>query len=254
MADCKLIDSLVTPYIDGDLSATERDSVDRHLGACRACRGRVHAEQAVHALIRARRSMLMSGAAPPPLRTRCTAFARAGSRPSPAATVWRARLVPLALAASLIVIVAGAFIYELTVRSTVVLAAELATDHLKCFRIINSVVGAQREPATIEHSMASRFDWRMQLPEDAERAGLELVGARPCLYGEGFVAHIMYTHHGHPMSIFMLPGSTRATDRVEVMGHHAAIWSVGSRTFVLISDEPQSEVEQMTSFVHGAFR
>jgi anti-sigma factor RsiW len=254
MADCKLIDSLVTPYIDGDLSATERDRVDRHLDICRACRGRVHAEQAVHALIRVRRSVLMSGTAPPALRTRCTGFVRSGTRPGPTAAIWRARLVPLALAASLIFIVAGAFIYELTARSTVVLAAELTADHLKCFRIINSVVGAQRQPATIEDSMASRFDWRMQLPEHAERADLELVGARPCLYGEGFVAHIMYTHHGHPVSIFMLPRSARATDRVEVMGHRAAIWSIGSRTFVLISDEPQNEVEQMTTFAHGAFR
>ncbi|PWT85144.1 MAG: hypothetical protein C5B57_03530 [Blastocatellia bacterium] len=254
MADCKLIDSLVTPYIDGELSATERDAVDRHLGACRACRGRVHAEQAVHALIRARRSVLTRAAAPPALRTRCAALARSGSPAELTPAIWRARLVPLALAASLVVIVAGAFIYELTARSTVVLAAELTGDHLKCFRIINSIVGAQREPARIEGSMASRFDWPMQLPEHAESAGLELVGARPCLYGEGFLAHIMYMHHGHPVSIFMLPGSARATDRVEVMGHRAAIWSVGGRTFVLISDEPQSEVEQMTSFVHSAFR
>ena len=100
--------------------------------------------------------------------------------------------------------------------------------------------------------MASGFDWQMHLPEHAERAGLELVGARPCLYGEGRVAHIMYRHNGHPVSIFMLPRSARAEELVEVMGHQAAIWSVGNRTFVLIAREPRAEVERMTSFVHGA--
>jgi hypothetical protein len=38
------------------------------------------------------------------------------------------------------------------------------------------------------------------------------------------------------------------------MGHQAAIWSVGNRTFVLIAREPRAEVERMTSFVHTAFR
>ena len=38
------------------------------------------------------------------------------------------------------------------------------------------------------------------------------------------------------------------------MGHQAAIWSVGDRTFVLIAREPRDEVERMTSFVHAALR
>ena len=113
--------------------------------------------------------------------------------------------MPLALAASLVLVVAGAFVYEATARSTQLLAAELTADHLKCFRVINNVLGTHHEPQAVESSMASGFDWQMRLPEHAERVGLELVGARPCLYGEGIVAHIMYRHNGHPVSIFMLP-------------------------------------------------
>jgi hypothetical protein len=64
----------------------------------------------------------------------------------------------------------------------------------------------------------------------------------------------MYTHHGHPVSVFMLPKSARTPERVEVMGHRAAIWSVGNRTFVLISAEAANEVEQMATFVNGALR
>jgi anti-sigma factor RsiW len=255
MADCKQIDSLVTPYVDDDLERGERETVDRHLGACRSCRARVQAERAVHALIRGRRSVLTRNAAPSGLQSRCALLARSTrAQGRGTAALWRARLVPIALAASLVLIVFGAFLYELTARSTVVLAAELTSDHLKCFRVINSIVGAQREPAAIEASMASRFDWPMRLPEHADRAGLELVGVRPCLYGEGFVAHIMYMHKGHPVSVFMLPRSARSQERLDVMGHHAAIWSVGNRTFVLVSDEPAGEVEQMTSFVHDALR
>jgi anti-sigma factor RsiW len=94
----------------------------------------------------------------------------------------------------------------------------------------------------------------MRLPEHPEQAGLELIGARPCLYAEGLAAHIMYRHNGEPVSVFMLPKKTRSEEQIEVLGHQAAIWSTDNRTFVLIAREPRAEVERMTAFVHGALR
>jgi len=254
MPDCHQIDPLVTPFVDGDITPADRHLVDRHLRACHSCRNRVSAEQAVHALLRARRSVLAAAEVPPGLRARLGSLGPPIAGPASAARSWRDRVMPLALAASLVLVVAAAFVYVATARSTRLLAAELTADHLKCFRVVNNVMGTHDEPRAVESSMASGFDWQMHLPEHAEQIGLELVGARPCLYGEGIAAHIMYRHNGHPVSIFMLPRSKRAEELVEVMGHRAAIWSVGSRTFVLIAREPRAEVERMTSFVHGALR
>jgi anti-sigma factor (TIGR02949 family) len=253
MPDCRSIEPLVTPYVDGDIDQSDRDLVDRHLNACRPCRGRVDAERAVHALIRARRSALGGDAAPAALRARC-ALLGGSTTALLRAPAWRARAMPFALAASLVLVVAGAFVYEASERSTRVLAAELTADHVKCFRVINTVLGTHQDPQTVESSMASAFDWQMRLPENPDRAGLELVGARQCLYGGGVMAHIMYRHNGNPVSIFMLPRSTRAEELVEVMGHQAAVWSAGNRTFVLIAREPRQEVERMTSFAHASLR
>jgi hypothetical protein len=214
----------------------------------------VSAEQAVHSLLRARRSVLAAAEVPPGLRARLVSLGRSIAPPTHPAQSWRDRVMPLALAASLVLVVAGAFVYEATARSTKLLAAELTADHLKCFRVINNVMGTHHERQAVESSMASGFNWQMHLPEHAEQIGLELVGARPCLYGEGIVAHIMYRHNGHPVSIFMLPRSARAEELVEVLGHQAAIWSVGNRTFVLVAREPRAEVERMTSFAHAALR
>ena len=62
----------------------------------------------------------------------------------------------------------------------------------------------------------------------------------------------MYRHDGRPVSLFMLPRSdARRTSSSSVLGHEAAIWSVGDRTFVLVAREPRAEVERMASFVHG---
>ena len=253
MTDCQRLDGLVTPYVDGELSDADRDRVEGHLRACDPCRVRVRSEQAIRSLLLDRRSALAIEA-PPGARARIRSAVRSAEASSGWLAGWWASFTPFALAASLVLLVGGAFVYELTAHSTQVMAAELTADHLKCFRVMNNVLGTRHDRPMVENAMASRFDWQMQLPDHPEQAGLELVGSRPCLYGEGLVAHIMYRHHGQPVSIFMLPKSVHTDELIEVMGHQASIWSVGNRTFVLITSEPRAEVERMTSFVHAALR
>src|SRR3989442_10186700 len=133
MPSCSSIDPLVTPYIDGELSQAERDAMDQHLRACPPCRSRVNAEHAVQQLLGMRQAALSQQPAPPRLVERC-ARARAEMRRA-ARSSWRARLVPLAAAATLVLVVGGAFLYELTARSPRVMAAGLTADHLKCFAL-----------------------------------------------------------------------------------------------------------------------
>ena len=262
MPDCKTLDRFVTPYVDGELGRADRDAVDAHLAQCPPCRSGVAAERAVRELIHARQGALTAGAAPAALRARCCAAARQATplatlSPLAAASTqrpsWRARVTSYALAASLVLIVGGAFVYALTDRSARVMAAELTADHVKCFGA-NRVLGTHDAAAVVESSIASSFGLRLGLPERPDRGGLELVGERPCLYGEGRVAHIMYRHNGHPVSVFMLPKTTRPDEIVEVMGHEAVIWSAGGRTFVLIAREPRGEVERMATFVQASLR
>ena len=284
MLNCQSIDQLVTPFIDGELPDADRLAVAAHLSHCPPCHSRVIAEQAVHELIHTQRSAFTT-CAPEALRRRCAQLAGlqaseaalpdapASSAVAPTSTrrtvpsppfessrsfaqnlahrSWATRLAPFALAASLVVVVGGAFLYQATESSARLLAAELTADHLKCFAM-NGALGTHQMPAAVESSMASAFNWRMHLPEEPARAGLELVGSRPCLYAEGKIAHIMYRHQGHPVSLFMLPKSARAQQLVKVLGHEAAIWCVGSRTFVLIAREPRDDVERMASFVQAS--
>jgi len=277
MNSCHSIDSLLTPFIDGELADADRRAVEDHLRRCAPCHSREAAERAVRGLIHARRSSL-GATAPAPLRAACAKIAReatshqtsgisheVGSRPrtddsrltpdarrpttAPAAR-WKSRLGPFALAASLVIVVGGAFLYQATDKSARLLAAELTADHVKCFAM-NRALGTHQEVAAVESSLASGFGWRAHLPEDPASAGLELVGSRPCLYGEGKIAHIMYRHHGNPVSLFMLPNTARTQELVEVLGHEAKIWCVGNRTFVLLSRQSKREIEQLASFVQA---
>jgi anti-sigma factor RsiW len=263
MPNCSSIDRLATPYVDGELPDAEARAVEQHLALCSPCRSRVIAERSVHNLLHERKPSLLDDCAPVALRSRCaklaTAVERAPERgvPQPStggvAPAWHTRLAPLAAAAALVIIVAGAFGYQLTANSARVMATELTADHLKCFAM-NAVLRTHQAPASVESAMASGFGWNMALPADAARAGLELVGSRPCLYGEGKVAHIMYRHNGEPVSLFMLPRTQRKDQLVKVFGHEAAIWCVGERTFVLVAREPHADVSRMADFIHASLR
>src|SRR5438552_4996112 len=152
MKDCTQLDPLVTPYVDGELAVADRQAVDQHLRACPPCRARVAAEYTIRDLILAKKPALESARAPADLRARCAAFGKlpaghpnAGAAlgtPAARATLapppkrpWRTRLAPLALAAVLVALVGGTFVYQLTDQSARVLAAELTADHLKCFGV-----------------------------------------------------------------------------------------------------------------------
>jgi anti-sigma factor RsiW len=277
MSDCRSIEALVTPYVDGELAEGERRHLDAHLAACPPCHSRVAAERAVREALSAHRRELASKAAPPALRAACTRLCNrqsavdsrqsTGARgtlalgtpalSTPALNTQhptlstRSRLVPLALAASLVIIVGGAFVYQMTEMSETVLAAELTADHLKCLAL-NAMLGTQQTPSAVEAAMLGGFGWKMTLPDNPAQVGLELVGSRPCMYGEGTIAHLMYKHNGALVSVFMLPKSSRAERLVGVLGHEAKIWCTGSRTFVLIAREPRHEVEQLARFVQSS--
>jgi len=255
MSSCRAIDPLVTPYIDGNIPDADRQLVDQHLRACPPCYSRVASERAVREAIGARRSAICCDKAPAALRAKCAALARNPERAGDRARVegsWKSRILPFALAASLILVLAGAFLYQLTAGSTRVLAAELTADHMKCFAL-NAVLGTHDAPGAVEGAMASSFGWNMHLPSNPAAMGLELVGARPCLYGEGKIAHIMYREQGSPVSLFMLPKDSRAPAFVSVLGHQAKVWCVGDRTFVMVARERQ-QVERLAEWMQASVR
>ena len=194
MPDCTSIDSLITPYIDGDIGAPERRLVDEHVRACAPCYSRVAAERAVFELMKTRRGELAGDTASPALRDRCEALRRLSSAAAAGAgavKAWRARLVPLAVAASVVAAAGAASVYLLTERSSELLAAELTADHVKCFGM-KSVLHVAADPAEAERTMASTFGWHMPLPEAAARAGHGTArGARlPLRPGAGRSPHV----------------------------------------------------------------
>jgi hypothetical protein len=64
----------------------------------------------------------------------------------------------------------------------------------------------------------------------------------------------MYKHQGSTVSVFMLPRSHRPEERLGLLGHQAAIWSTGDRTFVVIARKSREELERIAAFIHDQLR
>lgn len=256
MSSCTSIDPLVTPYVDGEIPSRDRQLVEQHLQVCAQCRSRVDAERAVSSLLRARRSELKADCAPGGLRARCqltAAPAVVPFQPKVQARSRRERLPRLAIAAALLIAVGGVATYRVTIGATQAIAAELTADHVKCF-LMNGVLGTHDTKEKSEAYLRSAFDWHAELPDHPREADMELVGSRWCLYEHGKVAHVMYKHRGVPVSIFMLPGTTRERALAKAFGHEAVVWADGQRTFVLVAKAPRAEVQEVAAFVQNTLR
>jgi anti-sigma factor (TIGR02949 family) len=236
MKRCSELDTLVTPFVDGEVSPSDRAAVVEHLGACAPCHRRADAEQAARGVVRTRAARLVVPA-PNPLRERCRASLR--RTPARAAARW-----PLAMAATLVLAVAGALIYSSFINPSVAAAAQLTLDHLKCFALFDQPAGL--EPADVRAALRERYGWEISIPNRDQVHGLSLVGGRHCVYLDGSVAHLLYKKGRVPVSVFILPeGESLPARHLEVLGHAAVAFERGGRTWVVLARQAPDEVDRI---------
>jgi anti-sigma factor RsiW len=228
--DCQQIEASLAAVADSLAPADEAARVARHLESCAACRDLLQAQTTARAVLRARATQL-AVTAPPGLRTRIAASVRA--EPVSDTPGWRIRLSAFAAAAVLMLTLGAILLPVVTARSTVVLAAQLALDHLKCFVIDGDASGPRISKADAEATIERDHGWRANVPASVD--GLELMAVRHCLYGDGLAAHVLYRAEGEPVSLFILPGVQHPTAQLSMLGYDQAVWTHGDRTYVLVS-------------------
>jgi hypothetical protein len=136
----------------------------------------------------------------------------------------------------MVVLTLGAILLPVaTVRSTALLAAQLALDHLKCFTIDGDADGQPIEKTAAEATLRNDFDLSVTVPASAPSEGLALLAVRRCLYGDGRAAHVLYRVNGEPVSLFVLPGLTRPAAELSLFGHDEVVWTQGDRTYMLVA-------------------
>lgn len=239
MKTCRDILPLVTPFVDGEATPDQQAAVRSHLEACGVCRAEVAAGQTARRLLRAHRTGV-SAAAPSGLEARCRSLATPARSSARVLALPRRVSWPLALAATLVLAVAGALAYGV-VRPAEAAAAQLALDHIKCFALFDQP--AALRVADVRDELRRRYGWEVALPDEEHNGGLRLVGGRRCMYLDGSVAHILYKRGDEPVSLFLLPPDTKVTGgEVEVLGYSAVAFRRSGRTYVVLAHRPRAEV------------
>ena len=247
MSDCRRIAERLASYADGALPPAERADVDRHLQACPPCRTAAVREQGGRTILKERAAQLRAEPLPPGLRTRCEQLAREhGSRRTPA---WRSGLIPGIVTALVLVIAGSAVLSFATHHSNTVLAAQLTADHMKCFRVFARPDSPAVDAHQVEEKLEDQYGWDVHIPPSSADEGVQLIGARRCLYADGTIPHVMYRVHGQDVSLYMLEGVQRPPAEVMALGHHSRIWSRGATTYVMISSAPPSDFAQAAAYV-----
>src|SRR6476646_9165975 len=135
--DCAELDARLAPFVDGEVTPDERRAVRAHLSDCPPCRQHADDEGSARDYVRTHRDELRVSA-PASLRTRCAlmgAQVPASTSQLPAARMagWR-KWAPLSVAATLVLAVAGVFLFGLN-NPVQALASTLALDHIKCQKL-----------------------------------------------------------------------------------------------------------------------
>src|SRR5689334_2511261 len=196
---CEDVEDQLASYIEDPKDAAIR----AHLETCVSCRASAHAQTVARTVLRARAAELAQ-LAPPGLRTRVVANLQP-ARDVPALK-WTGQLTAFAAALMFVLVVGAVLLPVATVRSTALLAAQLALDHLKCFTIEGDANDAPITRAQAETMLKQEYDLDVSVPAPMPDQHLELMAVRRCLYGDGRAAHVMYRLNGEPVSLFVIPG------------------------------------------------
>jgi anti-sigma factor RsiW len=237
MSDCRLVTSHVTSYVDEQLEPDRRIEVERHLDGCVSCRGLVARERGGRTVLRHHAPRLREEPLPPGLQSRCESLVREQTRAA-SLPAWRRTLVPTVLSVILLVFTASAIFSLATRRSDALLAAQLTADHSKCFKLFVAGNPPVMDAHEVEEMLSREYGWKIHVPPSSD--GLQLIGARRCLYADGLIPHVMYRANGQDLSLFVLNGVTRSPAELVTFGLRSQIWTKNNTTFVLVSPSDES--------------
>jgi anti-sigma factor RsiW len=242
MNECRRIESLLPPYVDGEAGSSVVAEVESHLASCEVCRREVAAARTARAVVRAHAAELR-GLAPPGLRTRVVATLA----PAPALG-WLGRAAAFAAAAVSMLALVTALEF-VPAPTNVLFAAQLAIDHVRCFIVhLGSIDGAA--PADVQQQFRDRYGWAVDVPPPNDELGLTLVAARRCPFWLGAHAHLLYRNGGRDLSLYVTPGNTRPAETLNVLGHVERVWSSNGQVYALVSrGVPAADFDRIAAYL-----
>ncbi len=252
---CHEITYQLEAFVDGECSADEEQMISDHLEQCVACRQRVDDLRTLNKTVKASLSEVK---APNDLWQRIEARLPESlddHRPAKAKTWFRQPVWQMAIAASLLVMLAlpAGLTWQWMKQDDSIIAGPI--QDFSTYRDSGrSLDIASRDPNTIQSWFASRLTFEAPKLE-AEVAGFDLIGGRLCWLLERRLSAFSYQRGDQSLALYVmtahdiaLPNSTYDPELGislsihEVDGLRTMIWRRGELVYTVVSDIPKKDM------------
>ncbi len=234
---CREVQELIHGYVDGELDLVRNLETERHLHDCAECASAVER-------LRALRSG-MSGSLPyfhPPagLESRIRAELRAGGRPAERAPYFGTRRHWIAIAAALLLAVAGVLemAYLNQRRGAEILAREVLSSHVRSLMAAHLTDVPSSDRHTVKPWFNGRLDFSPAVGDFADR-GFPLAGGRLDYLDNRPVAALVYQRQKHVINLFVWPAPRESDSGIKAssqQGYNLLHWTRGRMAYWAVSD------------------
>jgi anti-sigma factor RsiW len=259
---CERVRELLSPYLDGELSAEERRAVAAHLEECRGCSAQLSDFR------RHGQTLAEAGREPAPkaltARVRGNLARAAYAEPTPGTA-----LLPKPPRAGQSSVRGGLLRQAATIAAACVLSAvvtwlatsnlgqqhrleqEVLTAHVRSLLQDSPIQVASSDAHTVKPWFAGRIDFSPEV-KDLANEGFPLVGGRLDYMGGRRVAAVVYKRRLHTVNVFMWPSASAgdvAPRLITRNGYNLLTWSRGGVDYWAVSDLNAGDLTQLQALL-----
>jgi anti-sigma factor RsiW len=235
---CKTAQSLIEPYLDGELDASQNAEVAHHLTDCESC-SQMH--QRLAALGNDLRALAPRYEASSELRTRVLSSVRRAGRQRSSIPIrsW-------AIAATVLLAVSAGWNARLFQQQTGggnEIAQEIVSSHVR------SLIGEHLLdiPSTDQHNVKPWFNGKLDYAPDVRDfapLGFPLIGGRVDYIDHRPIAALVYKRREHVINVFVWPSGSALPPPNAASGFNLAPWNKAGLNYCAISDLNPAELKQ----------
>jgi len=240
------------PYLDGELTASEMQELDRHLRECPACASeclrRVQWKRAV-------KEAGMRYVASPQLKARVQKMVvgRTGPR-----STWGWWPILSGAAVFLVLIAAGLFFVQQNARRVRndQIVAELADLHVATLASNSPVDVVSTDRHTVKPWFEGKIPFTFNLPE-LQGTPFELIGGRVSYLEQSPGAELIYRVRKHQISAFIfqeraLPAGFMRQTSIDARSFHLESWEKGGLRYFVIGDASPEDLRALSDLLKKA--
>jgi len=238
--DCRDVQNLLHPYLDGELDLVRHLQIEHHLAECAACAERNLGLQRLRETITA---------APLYHRAPAALRARLQAAPAPLSTDgrprWRIRVAFAATAAAALLCGVAVVPWSGAAAENR-LVAEVVAGHVRSLQAEHLTDVASSDRHTVKPWFRGRLDFSPPVPDLAPQ-GYPLSGGRLDYLSDRPVAALVYGRRQHVINLFLWPAATddeRAVRPLSRQGFHVRTWRQSGMTYWAISDLNPQELDE----------